>query len=62
MLLEVFGSERALDQTGSIHPIGRIGRPEAIADAVAWLFSEESSYYTGESLTPTAVSRRNGHT
>ena len=51
MLLEVFGSEGALDQMGSIHPIGRIGRPEEIADAVAWLFSEKSSYYTGQSLT-----------
>ena len=51
MLLEVFGSEGALDQMGSIHPIGRIGRPEEIADAVAWLFSGKSSYYTGQSLT-----------
>jgi NAD(P)-dependent dehydrogenase (short-subunit alcohol dehydrogenase family) len=51
MLLEVFGSEKALDRMGSIHPIGRIGRPEEIADAVAWLFSERSSYYTGQSLT-----------
>jgi hypothetical protein len=33
------------------HPIGRIGRPEEIADAVAWLFSDRSSYYTGQSLT-----------
>jgi NAD(P)-dependent dehydrogenase (short-subunit alcohol dehydrogenase family) len=49
--LEVFGSEGALDQMGSIHPIGRIGRPEEIADAVVWLFSEKSSYYTGQSLT-----------
>jgi A-factor type gamma-butyrolactone 1'-reductase (1S-forming) len=48
MLLEVFGSEGALDQMGN-HPIGRIGRPEEIADAVAWLFSEKSSYYTGQS-------------
>ena len=30
---------------------GRIGRPEEIADAVAWLFSDRSSYYTGQSLT-----------
>jgi hypothetical protein len=34
-----------------VHPIGRIGRPEEIADAVAWLFSDRSSYYTGQSLT-----------
>jgi NAD(P)-dependent dehydrogenase (short-subunit alcohol dehydrogenase family) len=38
MLLEVFGSEGALDRMASINPIGRIGRPEEIADAVAWLF------------------------
>jgi hypothetical protein len=31
--------------------IGRIGPPEEIADAVAWLFSDKSSYYTGQSLT-----------
>jgi NAD(P)-dependent dehydrogenase (short-subunit alcohol dehydrogenase family) len=32
MMLEVFCSEGALDQMGGIHPIGRIGRPEEIAD------------------------------
>jgi hypothetical protein len=52
MLLEIFGSSDALDKMGAaVHPIGRIGRPEEIADAVAWLFSDKSSYYTGQSLT-----------
>jgi NAD(P)-dependent dehydrogenase (short-subunit alcohol dehydrogenase family) len=51
MLLDVFGSEEALDEMSAVHPIGRIGRPEEIADAVAWLFSHRSSYYTGQSLT-----------
>jgi NAD(P)-dependent dehydrogenase (short-subunit alcohol dehydrogenase family) len=51
MLLDVFGSEEALDEMSAVHPIGRIGRPEEIADAVAWLFSDKSSYYTGQSLT-----------
>jgi NAD(P)-dependent dehydrogenase (short-subunit alcohol dehydrogenase family) len=27
MLLEVFGTEEALDRMASVHPIGRIGRP-----------------------------------
>jgi len=51
MLLDVFGTQEALDEMGAVHPIGRIGRPEEIADAVAWLFSDRSSYYTGQSLT-----------
>jgi A-factor type gamma-butyrolactone 1'-reductase (1S-forming) len=50
MLLSVFGSED-VDRMGAVHPLGRIGRPEEIADAVAWLFSDESSYFTGQSLT-----------
>ena len=51
MLLNVFGNQEALDRMGAVHPIGRIGRPKEIADAVAWLFSDRSSYYTGQSLT-----------
>jgi NAD(P)-dependent dehydrogenase (short-subunit alcohol dehydrogenase family) len=51
MLLDVFGTQEALDKMSAVHPIGRIGRPEEIADAVAWLFSDRSSYYTGQSLT-----------
>jgi NAD(P)-dependent dehydrogenase (short-subunit alcohol dehydrogenase family) len=51
MLLDVFGTQEAVDRMSAVHPIGRIGRPEEIADAVAWLFSDRSSYYTGQSLT-----------
>ncbi len=51
MLRDVFGSKEALDRLAVVHPIGRIGRPEEIADAVVWLFSDRSSYYTGRSLT-----------
>lgn len=31
-------------------PLGRIGRPEEAAEAVAWLLSDSSSYVTGASL------------
>jgi A-factor type gamma-butyrolactone 1'-reductase (1S-forming) len=50
MLLDVVGSEEALEEMSAVHPIGRIGRPGEVADAVVWLFSERSSYFTGQSL------------
>jgi NAD(P)-dependent dehydrogenase (short-subunit alcohol dehydrogenase family) len=34
----------------ALHPIGRIGTPEEIADAVIWLSSDKSSFITGHSL------------
>jgi len=51
MLLQVFASEQAIERLAAVHPLGRIGNPEEIADAVVWLFSDNSSYYTGQSLT-----------
>jgi NAD(P)-dependent dehydrogenase (short-subunit alcohol dehydrogenase family) len=50
MLRNVFGSDAVLDQMADIHPVRRIGSPKDVADAVAWLFSDYSSYYTGQSL------------
>ncbi|UWQ93883.1 SDR family oxidoreductase (plasmid) [Rhodobacteraceae bacterium M382] len=33
------------------HPVGRFGRPEDIANMVAWLASDQSAYVSGECLT-----------
>jgi NAD(P)-dependent dehydrogenase (short-subunit alcohol dehydrogenase family) len=33
-----------------LHPIGRLGRPEEVAEAVVWLSSKKSSFVTGHSL------------
>ena len=51
MLRGVFGNDEALERVAMVHPLGRIGEPEEVAEAVVWLFSESSSYYTGQSLT-----------
>jgi NAD(P)-dependent dehydrogenase (short-subunit alcohol dehydrogenase family) len=32
-------------------PMGRVGRPEEIADAVVWLCSDAASYVTGQSIS-----------
>jgi NAD(P)-dependent dehydrogenase (short-subunit alcohol dehydrogenase family) len=35
----------------SLVPMGRMGRPEEIADAVLWLCSDAASYVTGQSIS-----------
>lgn len=41
-------SERTLEHSRKMHPLGRIGRPEDIAHAIAWLLSDESDWITGQ--------------
>lgn len=38
------------EQMASQDPMGRIGRPEEIAESVLWLCSDKASYVTGQSL------------
>ena len=42
--------EAALDQVSAMTPMGRLGKPEEIADAIVFLASPRASYITGQVL------------
>lgn len=50
LLRGAYGSDEAVGQLGAAHPLLRIGTPEEVAETVVWLFSDSSSYVTGQSL------------
>jgi NAD(P)-dependent dehydrogenase (short-subunit alcohol dehydrogenase family) len=46
----VVGQNMKKDELVPMHPIGRLGRVEEVAEAVLWLCSGKSSFVTGHSL------------
>ena len=51
-MLERLGEDKnqILETLKSMHPIGRIGDPEEIANAVVWLLSDKASFVLGHTL------------
>jgi NAD(P)-dependent dehydrogenase (short-subunit alcohol dehydrogenase family) len=46
----VIGAKTNKGEMAKLHPIGRIGRVEEVANAVLWLCSSKASFVTGHSL------------
>ena len=50
LLDRVFANQEVKERLIAMHPIGRVGKPEEIAEAVVWLCSDKASFVTGQSL------------
>ncbi|MGB6477851.1 MAG: SDR family oxidoreductase [Candidatus Sulfotelmatobacter sp.] len=46
----LFGAPQVHKYVLSCHPIGRLGRPAEIAEAVVWMCSDRASFMTGQAL------------
>ncbi|MGY6569986.1 MAG: SDR family oxidoreductase, partial [Salinarimonas sp.] len=44
------GTQSAHEMMDPLHPIGRIGRSEEVAQMIVWLCSERASFVTGATM------------
>ena len=44
------GFSEMWDVVVNMHPVGRVGKPEEVADAVVWLCSDRAAFITGHAL------------
>jgi NAD(P)-dependent dehydrogenase (short-subunit alcohol dehydrogenase family) len=52
MLRAFAGSEEAFEKMGARSPMGRLGEPAEIAEAIVWLLSDAASFVTGATIEP----------
>lgn len=48
----VGGDEEVLEKMGRRSPMGRLGEPDEIAEAIVWLLSDAARFVTGNALAP----------
>ena len=48
MASRITSSERALEHSRKMHPLGRIGVPDDVAPVIAWLASNDAAWVTGQ--------------
>ena len=44
------GDAETEDQFAAVEPVGRMGTPEEVGEAVVWLCSEAASFITGDAM------------
>ena len=49
-LVEYGGPRMSLERLASMQPMGRLGTPEEVAEAVVWLCSDAAAFITGHAL------------
>ncbi len=50
LTVRLTGSEAALKASAALHPLGRVGEPEEVAAAIAWLLDPRQGWITGQVL------------